>query len=174
MATALGLTPERSYLPGLHLLARHLTGNVGLLFTSRPPSEILAYFAAYAVSDYARAGTAATRTFTIPAGVVHSRAGEIHQDEDVPVAHSLEPGMRALGVPTRLVKGRIELAVEHRVVKEGAVMDSKQTRLLKMFGVQMAEFSVGIKAYWSAATAETVVVDGEPKETVEEAESMKE
>lgn len=54
--------------------------------------------------------------------------------------------MRALGVPTSLKRGKIELGMEHVVVREGEVMDSKQTRLVKMFGVEMAEFRVDIKA----------------------------
>ena len=146
MAVALGTSPEMAYQPNLDQLSRHLVGNVGLLFTSRTPAEILEYFSTYAQSDYARAGTVATRTFTIPAGIVHSRAGEIEQDEDVSVAHSLEPGMRALGVPTSLKRGKIELSSPYEVCRAGQTLDSKQTRLLKMFGVQTADFRVGITA----------------------------
>ncbi|KAI9886353.1 MAG: hypothetical protein M1823_001861 [Watsoniomyces obsoletus] len=140
MAKALGNTPEEEYQPNLSKL--YLTGNVGLFFTSRPPSEILSFFEDYIRSDYARAGTSSPRSFTIPAGVVYSQAGEIPQEEDVPLAHSLEPTLRALDVPTRLVKGRIMLDQEHTVCQEGDVLDSKQTRLLKLFGVETAEFRV--------------------------------
>ncbi|KAI9827826.1 MAG: mRNA turnover and ribosome assembly protein [Thelocarpon impressellum] len=142
MAKALGSSPEDEQQPNLSQLSKHLTGNVGLLFTPRSPASILSHFASYAPGDYARAGTPATRTFTIPAGTVHSRAGEIDEEEDVPLAHSLEPTLRQLGVPTRLVRGRVELDTDHVVCKEGDVLDSKQTRLLKMFGVQTAEFRI--------------------------------
>ena len=114
--------------------------------TSRPPTEIIAHFANYAPWDYARAGTPTTRTFVVPAGTVYSRGGDIDAEEDVPLAHSVEPMLRQLGMPTRLVKGRITLENEHVVCKEGDMLDSKQTRLLKQFGVQTAEFKVQLLA----------------------------
>lgn len=79
-------------------------------------------------------------------------------EEDVPLAHSVEPGLRKLGLPTRLVKGKVELHGEFVVCREGEVLGSGQTTLLKMFGVAMAEFRVGIEAYWERETGEVTVV----------------
>lgn len=149
MAKALGLDASSSTLPGTHLLTPHLIGNVGLLFTSRPPTEIISHFHSESSSshiDYARAGTPATRSFTIPAGIVYSTGGETAEADDVPMAHSLEPELRKLGVPTSLVRGRISLQNEYMVCEEGQVLDSRQTRLLKMFGVATAEFRVRLVA----------------------------
>ncbi len=73
-------------------------------------------------------------------------ACELPEDEDVPLAHSIEPTLRALGVSTRLVKGRVVLDQPHEVCRTGDVLDSKQTRLLKMFGVQTADFRVQMLA----------------------------
>ena len=61
-------------------------------------------------------------------------------------------------MPTRLVKGRVELEIEHVVCKEGEILSSGQTTLLKMFGIATAEFRVGVKAYWSAGTGEVTDV----------------
>ena len=158
MTKALGSTAADSHAPNLFQLTKFLTGAVGLLFTSRPPRSVLEYFGAYAPLDYARAGTVASRTFAVPAGTVHSRAGEVPEAEDVPLAHSLETTVRALGMPTRLVKGRVELGEEFVVCREGEVLDSKQTALLKTFGVVTAEFRVEMMAYWSAATQEVTEV----------------
>ena len=146
MAKALGTTPEDEYQPNTRLLAPHLVGNVGLIFTNREPASITEYFASIAKTDYARAGTEATREFTIPAGVVYSRGGDIAAEEDVPMAHSLEPELRKLNVPTSLVKGKITLQNEYTVCKEGGALDSRQTRLLKLFGVATAEFTVQLLA----------------------------
>ncbi len=88
------------------------------------------------------------------------------EEEDVPVAHSVEPHLRKLGLPTRLVKGKVELDGEFVVCKEGDVLGSGQTTLLKMFGVAMAEFRVGVEAYWERETGEVTVV-GEEKSDVE-------
>ncbi len=91
------------------------------------------------------------------------------EEEDVPVAHSVEPHLRKLGLPTRLVKGKVELDGEFVVCKEGDVLGSGQTTLLKMFGVAMAEFRVGVEAYWERETGEVTVVGegGERKSDVE-------
>lgn len=159
MAKALGGTPETSPGPNTYLLTPYLAGSVGLLFTPRPPADVVAFFAAFHPLDYARAGTRATRTFVIPAGTVHSRAGEVPAEEDLPLAHSIEPSLRKWGVPTRLVKGRVELENEYTVCREGEVLGSGQTTLLKMFGVATAEFNVELKAYWSADTGTVVVLD---------------
>lgn len=92
----------------------------------------------------------------------------------------MEPTLRGLGAPTRLIKGRVVLDQAFEVCKEGDVLDSRQTRLLKMFGVQTAEFRVRMLAsvfsfflglsdglpvadvisrYWSAATNVVTEVD---------------
>ena len=149
MAKALGTDPSTAPAPNTHLLAPYVSGDVGLIFSPRPPSEIQSYFSDFRPLDYARAGTVATRSFTIPAGIVHSRAGEIAREEDEPLAHSIEPTLRKLGVPTRLVKGKIELENDYVVCKEGETLGSGQTTLLKMFGVATAEFRVRVLACWN-------------------------
>lgn len=161
MAKALGSTPESAAQPNTNKLASHLVGNVGLLFTNRAPEEIIEHFQIYSSTDFARAGTPATRGFTVPAGVVYSRGGEIDADEDVVLAHSIEPELRKLGMPTRLEKGKITLENPYEVCKEGKVLDSRQTRLLKLFGVATAEFKVKLVAYWGAADQEVVEVPQE-------------
>lgn len=84
----------------------------------------------------------------------------------MPLAHSIEPGLRKLGVPTRLVKGRVELDGDFVVCREGEVLGSGQTTLLKMFGVTMAEFRVGVEAYWERDTGKVVVLGEDGVEKV--------
>jgi len=158
MAKALGSTPEDEYQPNTSQLSKYLAGNVGLLFTNRTPDQVTEYFSNFSKTDFARAGTAATRSFTVPAGIVHSMGGEIAAEDDVVMAHSLEPELRKLNMPTSLVKGKITLENPYMVCKEGDVLDSRQTRLLKLFGVATADFTVQLVAYWSAATSEVTAV----------------
>ena len=160
MAVALGLTEESEPYPNTSLLASHLHGSVGLLFSPRPLPVILEFFERFQPSDFARAGTVAPRSFTIPRGTVHSCAGEIPQEDDVPLAHSIEPTLRKLGVPTKLVKGRVELESEFPVCKEGETLGSGQTSLLKIFGVAMAAFRVQIVAFYDKATESVEEVAG--------------
>ena len=94
-------------------------------------------------------------------------------EHDVPLGHALEPELRRLGVPTRMVRGRVVLEPPPPggeggdgegeggfvVCRRGDVLDARQARLLKLFGVCLAEFRVVVRAYWSAATGEVTVVD---------------
>ncbi|KAL2143870.1 hypothetical protein VTI28DRAFT_9939 [Corynascus sepedonium] len=167
-ARALGTTPEDAQADGIDGLARHLTGSVGLLFTNRDPDAIVTYFDSLAHVDFARAGTTATRTVTVPPGIVYSTGGEVPPEHDVPVAHTLEPELRRLGMPTRMVKGKVCLggdesgegsAAGYTICKEGDVLDSRQTRLLKLFSICMSEFRVALLAYWSAASGEVTELE---------------
>lgn len=163
MAVALGHNPETEAAENLHLLTPYLTGAVGLLFTSRDPTSVADYFESFRPMDFARAGTEATRSFSIPAGLVYSRAGEIPTSEDEPISHTIEPELRKLGVPTRLIKGKVMLELTDGqdgfpICKEGDVLDSRQTTLLKMFGVETSEFKVDVKAHWTRETGKVDIL----------------
>ena len=153
MAVALGLSPETEPFPNTSALVPFLHGNIGLLFSPRSPDAIKSYFAEFQPVDFARSGTTASRDFAIPAGIVYSRGGEIAPEDDIPLAHSAEPILRKLGVPSSLVKGRVQIESDFVVCREGEVLGSGQTSLLKMFGVAMASFVVVIQAYYDKATA---------------------
>lgn len=152
MAKALGQTPEEAIAPGIEGITKHLAGTVGLLLTNRPAEEILAYFDNLAPVDFARAGVTASRSFSLPAGVLYATGGEVPAEHDVPLEHTIEPELRRLGVPTRMVKGRVVLGDEsgegedYVVCKEGDILDSRQTRLLKLFSVCLSEFKVKVLA----------------------------
>ena len=154
MAKALGQDAATEPAPGTSGLARYLAGDVGLLFTPRDPEAVKEFFEDFHPSDFARAGMVATRGFTLPGGTLYSRGGEIPAEEDVPLAHTMDQALRKLGVPTRLVKGKVELDQEHVVCSEGEVLSSGQTTLLKMFGVAMAEFRVEVRACWRRDSGE--------------------
>lgn len=162
MAVALGHNPESEAAPNLHKLSPLLSGSVGLLFTSRAPDSVISYFDSFRPLDFARAGSVCTRDFTIPNGLVYSRAGEIPAADDEPLSHTMEPELRRLGVPTRLVQGKVMLELVdgeegYNVCREGQTLDSRQTTLLKMFGVASAEFRVGLKALWTKSTEEVKI-----------------
>lgn len=172
MARALGHSPEDSHADNIYKLSSYLKGTVGLLLTNREPESVLSYFDALSQVDFARAGATSPRDFVIPYGTLYSTAGEVPVEHDVPLGHTLEPELRRLGVPTRMVKGRVVLEEGpegpnevggHLVCREGDVLDSRQTRLLKLFSVCVSEFKVKTLAYWSAATTEVTEVN-QPEE----------
>lgn len=164
MAVALGQNPESEAAPNLHKLSPYLTGAVGLLFTNRAPESVIGYFESFRPLDFARAGTVSNRAFTIPNGLVYARAGEVPASEDQPLSHTIEPELRRLGVPTRLVKGKVMLELTddqegYQVCREGQKLDSRQTTLLKMFGVAISEFQVGLKARWERNSGEVTILE---------------
>lgn len=174
MSKALGQTPETAILDNIERLSPYLSGDVGLLLTNRSPEEIFEYFQKMQQADFARAGATAPRDFIIPQGVVYSTGGEVPREHDVPMEHSIEPELRKLGMPTRMVRGRVVLGEAdapeepaseanggYVVCREGQTLDSRQTRLLKLFSVLLANFDVKVLAYWSAASSEVTKVDNE-------------
>lgn len=161
MVHALGSTEETEHAPGLRLITPHMSGEIGLIFTDRPPEEIELYFSNFRSMDYARAGTNAVQGFTIPPGELRTSFG-VEAGEDDPIPMAAEPTLRKLGVPTRIVKGKVVLEESadaesmqegegYVVCREGETLDSRQTTLLKIFGVRMAEFRIGLKAVWEKA-----------------------
>lgn len=166
MLHALGSNIESAHLPGTHLLAPFLTGEVGLLFTNREPAAVESYFANYVALDYARAGVTAPRDFVVKRGELRTHYGVDGGDDD-PLPMSQEPYLRKLGVPTRLVKGKVVLEeVEDEneegyvVCRAGQTLDSRQTTLLKIFGVRMAEFKVALKAVWEKPSGTVKEIGG--------------
>lgn len=166
MAVALGATPSEAQADGIDRLTPYLRGTVGLLFTDRAPGAVTAYFDALAPVDFARAGAVAPRAFAVPSGPLFATGGSVLPEHDVPMAPTLEPELRRLGMPTRLLRGRVVLGDEegrgdpYTVCRTGDVLDSRQTRLLKLFDVCMSEFRVRVVAHWTAETGEMTVVDG--------------
>jgi len=137
IAKALGNTPEEEYAENLHKVSMLMRGEVGLLCTNEKTEDVLAFFDNLSAPDYARTGAKCTETFVIPAGPVEE------------FSHDIEPHLRSLGLPTKLVKGIVTLYQEHTVCEEGDILNSQQARILKLFGKQQAEFRLQILAVWS-------------------------
>jgi mRNA turnover protein 4 len=156
-ARALGTTPEDAQADGIDGLALFLHGSVGLLLTSREPAAIQSYFESRPADvDFARAGAIAPRTVVVQPGPLYATGGEVPSEDDVPIAAALEPELRRLGMPTKLVQGRVVLETamdEHgdgrggyTICKEGQVLEARQTRLLKLFSICLSYFEVKLLA----------------------------
>ncbi|RPD62731.1 mRNA turnover protein 4-like protein [Lentinus tigrinus ALCF2SS1-7] len=164
MAKALGTTPEEEHRPGLHKLASQIKGQVGLFFTDSPPQEVIDWFADFQQPDFARTGNRASRTVVIPSGPVMQQ----HSVPPEPFPHNEEPQLRRLGLRTRMERGVPTLDVPHTVCQKGKTLSPEQTQLLKLVGIKMVKFRVGLRARWDAATGEVEQIEGQ--EIVEEEE----
>jgi mRNA turnover protein 4 len=174
MAKALGNEPTNELLPNIHELTTVLKGSVGLLMTNHPPDYVLEHLDKLRSLEYARAGVIAPRDVVVPAGVVHSTGGTLPEADDVPLPHSMEVQLRKWGMPTRLVKGKIELSEPYRICKMGDKLNSNQTHILKCFGVALAEFRVKVKAHYSRATEKVIILEesgDQPEEMDEDIDS---
>jgi mRNA turnover protein 4 len=83
-------------------------------------------------------------------------------DPPEPFPHNEESQLRKLGLSTSMVRGVPTLTVAHEVCKKGKALTSEQAQLLKLTGVKMVMFRVGLLARWESATggAEQIVGGG--------------
>ncbi|XP_051768795.1 mRNA turnover protein 4 homolog [Ctenopharyngodon idella] len=142
MMIALGKGPTDEYKDNLHKLSRFLRGEVGVLFTNKTKDEVQEYFSNFKEMDYARAGNVATMAVTLDEGPL----------EQFP--HSMEPQLRQLGLPTALKKGVVTLIKDFEVCKDGDTLTPEQARILKLFGIEMAEFKLSIKCMWNSESGD--------------------
>lgn len=153
MQKVIGHSAEDEYLENSHQLSSVVKGDVGLLFTDEEPQVVRDYFESFIKKDFARSGQVSPLEFTVPEGVVYSTGGQVKPEDDVPMVHSLESAVRQLGMPTRLDKGKVILAVPFTVCRKGQTLDSKQARLLKQFGVACSQFSITLMGHYSKKDA---------------------
>ncbi|SCZ92100.1 BZ3500_MvSof-1268-A1-R1_Chr5-3g08337 [Microbotryum saponariae] len=134
MRKALGATPEDECRLGVSKVANLLEGSRGLLFTNEPADVVEEWFESFQKQDFARSGNVVDEAFTLPAGPL--------KIDDQPLAHSLEPQLRKLGLSTTLNRGVPTLANEHVVCKKGDALNANQVNLLKLFGRCLATFQI--------------------------------
>jgi len=137
---ALGRTPEDEYRDGLHKVSKLLSGNVGLLMTSRPKEDVERYFRGFSVPDFARAGARATRTV-----ILHP--GKLEPESAFPTYAMGE--LRRLGLVVEVKDSRLELMEEFVVCKEGQLISPEGARLLVRLDEKLADFQIQLMCHWS-------------------------
>lgn len=146
LALGFGKTENDAYKPGTHNLTQHISGNVGVLFTNHDPEYVSTWFENYQEADFARAGDKAIETVVLPQGPLDM------------FAHSIEPHLRKLGLPTSLDRGVVTLLKEYVVCKKGDVLNANNANVLKLLGKEQATFMVRITHSYSEKTG-TVAMD---------------
>lgn len=137
MQIGLGRTEAEEVHQELHKVSRKLLGQCGLLFTEKSKEEVLEWAKNYSADEFARSGFVATETVVLPAGPLPD------------FAHSMEPHLRSLGMPTKLEKGVITLYSDYTVCTESNVLTPEQARILKLLNKPMAKFRLTIKCSWN-------------------------
>jgi len=108
--------------PQLERLLPHVRGNIGFVFTSGDLGEIRDVITANKVAAPARAGALAPRDVQVPAGNT-----------------GMEPGktsfFQALGIPTKIARGTIEIVSDVQVVTAGTRVGPSEATLLNMLNI---------------------------------------
>ncbi|RMZ74783.1 hypothetical protein DV737_g5748, partial [Chaetothyriales sp. CBS 132003] len=116
--------------PEYERLLPHVKGNVGFIFTNGDLKTIRDKILDNKVAAPARAGALAPLDVYVPAGNT-----------------GMEPGktsfFQALGVPTKIARGTIEITSELKLVEKGARVGASEATLLNMLNI--SPFTYGMK-----------------------------
>ncbi|KAF8071680.1 60S acidic ribosomal protein P0 [Lyophyllum atratum] len=108
--------------PQYERLLPHIKGNIGFVFTDKELKEVRDIIVANKVAAPARAGAFAPLDVTVPA----SNTG-------------MEPGktsfFQALGIPTKIARGTIEIVSDVKVVTAGTRVGTSEATLLNMLNI---------------------------------------
>jgi large subunit ribosomal protein LP0 len=141
--------------PEYERLLPHVKGNVGFIFTSGDLKATKEKILANRVAAPARAGAVAPADVWIPAGNT-----------------GMEPGktsfFQALGVPTKIARGTIEITTDLKLVEEGAKVGASEATLLNMLNISPFTYGMTIaQVYEDGQTFSPAVLDIEESQLLD-------
>lgn len=117
--------------PEYERLVPHVRGNVGFVFTNGELKDVRDKILANKVAAPARAGAVAPVDVWVPAGNT-----------------GMEPGktsfFQALGVPTKIARGTIEITTDLKLVEAGNKVGPSEATLLNMLNISPFTYGMGI------------------------------
>lgn len=118
-------------LPDFEKLMPHIKGNVGFIFTNSDLKTIRDTIVSNVVAAPARAGAVAPADVWIPAGNT-----------------GMEPGktsfFQALGVPTKIARGTIEIVSDVKVVEKDGKVGPSEATLLNMLNISPFTYGLSV------------------------------
>jgi len=126
--------------PQFERLLPHVKGNIGFVFTSGDLKEIREIIVANKVAAPARAGAFAPKDVTVPAGNT-----------------GMEPGktsfFQALGIPTKIARGTIEIVSDVKVVVAGTRVGTSEATLLNMLNISPFTYGMSVVQIFNGGNA---------------------
>lgn len=117
--------------PEYERLLPHVKGNVGFIFTNADLNKTREVILAEKVAAPARAGAVAPADVFVPAGNT-----------------GMEPGktsfFQALGVPTKIARGTIEITTDLKLVEAGSKVGASEATLLNMLNISPFTYGMSI------------------------------
>jgi large subunit ribosomal protein LP0 len=141
--------------PQFERLLPHVKGNIGFVFTAGDLKEIREIIVANKVAAPARAGAFAPKDVTVPA----SNTG-------------MEPGktsfFQALGIPTKIARGTIEIVSDVKVVVAGTRVGTSEATLLNMLNISPFTYGMTVVQIFDQGNAfSPEVLDIDEKELLD-------
>ncbi|MCJ1289748.1 ribosomal protein P0 (A0) (L10E) [Xylographa carneopallida] len=141
--------------PEYERLLPHVKGNVGFIFTNADLNKTRDVILAEKVAAPARAGAVAPADVFVPAGNT-----------------GMEPGktsfFQALGVPTKIARGTIEITADLKLVEAGNKVGASEATLLNMLNISPFTYGMGIsQIYDQGQTFAPAVLDIEEKQLLD-------
>jgi len=128
--------------PQFERLLPHVKGNIGFVFTSGDLKDIREIIVANKVAAPARAGAFAPRDVFVPAGNT-----------------LMEPGktsfFQALGIPTKIARGTIEIVTDVKVVTAGTRVGPSEAALLNMLNISPFTYGMTVSQIFDSGNAFT-------------------
>ncbi|KAF2201771.1 hypothetical protein GQ43DRAFT_448578 [Delitschia confertaspora ATCC 74209] len=133
--------------PEYERLLPHVKGNVGFVFTNGDLKATRDKILSNRVAAPARAGAVAPADVFVPAGNT-----------------GMEPGktsfFQALGVPTKIARGTIEITTDLKLVEAGSKVGASEATLLNMLNISPFTYGMGIsQIYDQGQTFDANVLD---------------
>ena len=144
-----------SEFPQFERLLPHIKGNIGFVFTSQDLKEVRDVIVANKVAAPARAGAFAPKDVVVPA----SNTG-------------MEPGktsfFQALGIPTKIARGTIEIVSDVKVVTAGTRVGTSEATLLNMLNISPFTYGMTVvQIYDQGNTFSPDVLDVDESELID-------
>ncbi|TRM65030.1 ribosomal protein L10-domain-containing protein [Schizophyllum amplum] len=142
-------------LPQFEKLLPHVKGNIGFVFTDSDLKEVREVIVANKVAAPARAGAFAPLDVSISAGNT-----------------GMEPGktsfFQALGIPTKIARGTIEIVSDVKVVTAGTRVGTSEATLLNMLNISPFTYGMTVvQIYDSGNSFSPDVLDVDESELVD-------
>jgi len=141
--------------PQFERLLPHIKGNIGFVFTSGDLKDVRDIIVANKVAAPARAGAFAPKDVSVPAGNT-----------------GMEPGktsfFQALGIPTKIARGTIEIVSDIKVVTAGTRVGSSEATLLNMLNISPFTYGMTVVQIFDQGNAfAPAVLDVDEKELID-------
>ncbi|KAG1781574.1 ribosomal protein L10-domain-containing protein [Suillus placidus] len=126
--------------PQFERLLPHVRGNIGFVFTDKDLKEVREIIVANKIAAPARAGAYAPKDVFVPAGNT-----------------GMEPGktsfFQALGIPTKIARGTIEISSEVQVVTAGSRVGTSEATLLNMLNISPFTYGMTVVQIFDSGNA---------------------